>query len=96
MYQRFLNVQPLMRKTLLIASILLKPFLNGQCQNIVLCSGNVPVSFYSFSVICYCTWPLRSCAQHLSPCSALFNKKPVSPWKKLFVSPADVSWCVVY
>lgn len=50
---------------------------------------------YPFSV-----FPLHLIALALSipvhSISALFNTKPISPWRKLFVRPADVSWCVVY
>lgn len=50
---------------------------------------------YPFSI-----FPLHLTALALSipahSISSLFNTNPISPWRKLFVRPADVSWFVVY
>lgn len=50
--------------------------------------ANIPAFLISFSGVLLC---VASAASQLS-----LIEKPVSLWKKLFVSPADVSWCVVY
>lgn len=67
--------------------------MDRQCQFIFFFYiANIPAFFIRFSgvLLCVASEFLHTASQFSS------IKKPVLLWKKVFVSPADVSRCVVY